>query len=73
MEIMENIFNSRLGSYVIMIGIIVLFVGFLRLLYGPKGFLRKSLWDGIDDETTNQTTDETKKTQTNNPEQNLNK
>lgn len=51
MEFIENMFNSKLGSLVIMIGIFVLFVGFLRLLYGPKGFLRKNLWAGIEDDT----------------------
>ena len=50
MEFIEKIMTSRIGNYIIMITIVALFVGLLRLLYGPKGFLRKSLWNGIDDD-----------------------
>ena len=50
MEFLERILNSKFGSYTIMIGIVILFVLFLRLLYGPKGFLRKNLWNGIEDD-----------------------
>lgn len=50
MEIISDFMMSRLGSLFIMISIVVLFVSFLRFLYGPKGIFRKSLWDGIKDD-----------------------
>ncbi len=50
MDLLEKIFTSQSGMYIVMIGIIVLFVSLLRFLYGPKGIWRKNLWDGIDDD-----------------------
>lgn len=48
MAFLETLFTTRGGSYIIMISIVVLFIYFIRFLYGPKGILRKNLWHGID-------------------------
>lgn len=45
-----ELFSTKYMSMLLMFGICFIFIFFLRLLYGPKGFFRKSLMKDIENE-----------------------
>lgn len=45
MEFIENILMTKIGAFLVMTFVVLLFIGVLRFFYGPNGIWRKSLWD----------------------------
>lgn len=42
---LESIFLSRWGNYIVMLGVLGVIVLLLRGLFGPRGLLRDPYWD----------------------------
>ena len=43
--LIEGLFYSKYGTWLMMLGVIFIIVGILRFLFGPRGIFRDQEWD----------------------------